>query len=68
MRLRMLESVTGERGRLYRALDAGDTYELAPDYAQQLISSGKAVSVKEQPLAARLLPVGAWHPSRVVSE
>jgi hypothetical protein len=50
MRLRMLESVTRMReGRIYLqsyALEAGDTYELAPDYAQLLVSSGKAVPVE----------------------
>ncbi len=48
MRLRMLESVTRVRemlrdGRIYMrpyALEVGDTYELAPDYAQMLMSSG----------------------------
>jgi hypothetical protein len=56
MRLRMLESVTRVRcGRIYMepyALDAGDIYEMAPDYAQKLMSSGKAVSVEEPPLAS----------------
>jgi hypothetical protein len=55
MRLRMLESVTRVRevqvrnSRIYMgpyALEAGDIYELAPDYAQMLMSSGKAVSVE----------------------
>jgi hypothetical protein len=54
----MLESVAGMNkmqlrgGRIYMgpyALDAGVTYELTPDYAQKLMSSGKAVSVEEAP-------------------
>jgi hypothetical protein len=56
MRLRMLESVTRLReGRIYLqsyALEAGDTYELAPDYAQLLMSSGKAVPVEGPSLPA----------------
>jgi hypothetical protein len=59
MRLRMLESVTRVRGlqvrggRIYLepcALEAGDIYELSPDYAQMLMSSGKAVTVEGPPL------------------
>ena len=55
MRLRMLESVTRVRemqllgGRISirpYPLDAGNVYELAADYAQKLMSSGKAVSVE----------------------
>jgi hypothetical protein len=34
------------------ALEAGDTYELAPDYAQLLMSSGKAVPVEGPSLPA----------------
>jgi hypothetical protein len=61
MRLRMLESVTRVRemqlrdDRIYTgpyALEAGDIYELAPNYAQMLMSSGKAVSVEGRPLPA----------------
>jgi hypothetical protein len=58
MRLRMLESVAGVNkmqlrgGRVYMepyAFDAGVTYELAPDCAHKLLSSGKAVSFEEAP-------------------
>ncbi|MGC2403496.1 MAG: hypothetical protein WA510_27140 [Acidobacteriaceae bacterium] len=57
----MLESVTRVReihlrgGRIYLqplALDAGHIYDLAPDYAQKLMSSGKAVFVEGPPLPA----------------
>jgi hypothetical protein len=63
MRLRMLESVTRVRevqvrdGRIYMgsyALEAGDIYELPPDYAQMLMSSGKAVSFDGSPLTASI--------------
>jgi hypothetical protein len=62
MRLRMLESVTRVRemlrdGRIYMrpyALEVGDTYELAPDYAQMLMSSGKAVPVEGPSLPASI--------------
>jgi hypothetical protein len=63
MKLRMLESVTRVRemqlpdGRIYIqpfTLDAGNIYELAPVYAQKLLSSGMGVSVDEPPLPARM--------------
>jgi hypothetical protein len=63
MRLRMLHSVTRvlemrvRGGRLYRepyALEAGDIYELPPDYAQMLMSKGKAVSFDGPPLPGSL--------------
>ncbi len=61
MTLRMLQSVTRvlemrvRGGRLYKepyALEAGDIYELRPDYAQMLVSRGKAVSFDRSPLPA----------------
>jgi hypothetical protein len=68
----MLESVAGVNkmqlrgGRIYMepyAFDAGVTYELAPDCAQKLMSSGKAVSFEEAPLPAptpaRMVPFGS---------
>ncbi len=63
MRLRMLESVTRVRGtqvrggRTYQeacALEAGDVYELSPDYAQMLMSGGKAVSEEGPRLPASI--------------
>ena len=69
MRLRMLESVArmGEMqilgGHIQMgsyALDAGDIYELAPDYAQKLMSSGKAVSVEGPRLPASTPCTNRW--------
>jgi hypothetical protein len=61
MKVRMVESVTRVQeiqlpgGRIYTqsyALSTGNIYDLAPEYAQKLLSGCNAVSVEDAPLPA----------------
>jgi hypothetical protein len=64
MKVRMVESVTRIQemqlpgGRIHTqsyALSAGNIYDLAPEFAQKLLSGCSAVSVEEAPLPASSL-------------